>query len=98
MRDGSFPWLADGHEPSSQAVGHRGAEDEPPALDTDDQIDLLVSERLGQPVEYLGQPDRVTQERRDVVEEECPASESPGMWRIFDFRCSMPVVSSSVAR
>ena len=56
-----------GHKPGSEPVGDRGAQDEPPTFDADHQIDLLVPERLGQPVEHLPQPDRVTQQGRNVV-------------------------------
>ena len=48
---GSLPGFRIGQKPDAEPVGHRGAEDEPPALDADDERDALVLVRRGDGVD-----------------------------------------------
>ena len=62
--------LANRREPGVNPIGDRRPEDEPAALDADDEIDPLADERRGEAVDRRAEADRVLQQRRDVVEED----------------------------
>src|SRR5207253_67688 len=53
----------------SDAAGDGRSEDEAAALDANDDLDVLVAERRAEAVERRAEPERILQQRRDVVEE-----------------------------
>jgi len=61
--------LADRAEPRAEAVGHRTAENEPPALDAHDDVDARPGKRRREALDGGPEPFRVAKQRRDVVEE-----------------------------
>src|SRR6185503_854453 len=67
--------LAHGREPRADAIGDGGAEDEPAALDADDEIDPLVPEREREAVDGGAEAGRVLHQRGDVVEEDAGLGE-----------------------
>ena len=51
-----MPGFRTGDEPGAEAIGHGRAEDEPAALDADDEVDALVHERHREAVDRGAKP------------------------------------------
>src|SRR5262249_3626929 len=64
-----LPDLAYGNEARADPIRDRGAEDEPAALDPDDERDAVPAVRIRERVDRETESLRVAQERRDVVKE-----------------------------
>src|SRR5262245_45509082 len=62
--------LADRDEAGTELVGHRSREDEAARLHPDDDVDLVVLERLEHEPDRLVEGRRVLQQGRDVVEQD----------------------------
>ncbi len=75
---GSFPGFRSGHEARPKRGRHCPAEDEPPGLDPDDVGDSASGERLRHSRDHVVQERGVTQDRRDVLEDD------PGLGVVLD--------------
>src|SRR5262249_11305543 len=64
-----LPRLAHGRESGAQPIGDHRSENEPAALDADDQLDSVVFERQHHAVDCRAETDRILEQRGDVVEE-----------------------------
>src|SRR5262249_24358498 len=63
-------WLSHRNKSCPETIGHRAAEDEPAALDADDQVHPITLERLRHRVHHVVEPVAVAEQRGDVVEQD----------------------------
>src|SRR5439155_16655691 len=69
-RRGQLARFANRREAGAYAVRDRGAKNEPPALDADDDVDRLFLERRRQTIDGRFEAGRILQQRGDVVKED----------------------------
>ena len=68
-RSGQLLRFAHWNKPGVQAIGDHGRKNEPASLDPHHAVDELAHVVVGQQVDRPVQPERIFQQRRDVIEE-----------------------------